>query len=88
MAKIHGRLQADLHPNGTVRMVFIASVGGGNESQLTARNLDAAEIAFMTCGIAPQRAAALRAELERNKVAAVDTSVDDVEAAKFRRTRS
>ena len=40
MAHIFGRLLADLHPNGTVRIVFIASVGGENEAPLTAKNLD------------------------------------------------
>ncbi len=84
MAKIPGTLLADLHPNGTVRIVFIARVGGGNETPLTASNLDAAEIAFMTCGLTPERAAALRSELERNKVVRVDVSIDDAVAAKFR----
>jgi hypothetical protein len=77
MAKIPGRLLADLHPNGTVRIVFIASVGGGNETPFTAKNVQAAEVVFMTCGLTPERAAALRAELERNKVASAETSTDD-----------
>jgi len=54
MAQIPGRLLADLHPNGTVGIVFIASVGGGNECPLTARSLDAAEIDFVTCGLTPR----------------------------------
>jgi len=32
----------------------------------------------------PERAAALRAELERNKVSSVPTNIDDAVAAKFR----
>ena len=31
MPEIAGKLLADLHPNGTVRFVFIAHVGGVNE---------------------------------------------------------
>jgi hypothetical protein len=84
MAKIPGRLLADLYPQGTVRIIFIAGVGDGNESPLTAIDLDAAEIVFQTCGLTPERAAALRAELERNKVISVETSVDDAVAEKFR----
>ena len=84
MAKLSGRLLADLHPHGTVRIVFIANDGGGNETPFTAKNLDAAEVIFMTCGLAPIRAAAIRAELERNKVASVQTSMDDAVAEKFR----
>jgi hypothetical protein len=56
MAKISGRLLADLHPNGTVRIVFIATVGGGNEAPFTAKHLDAAKVVFMTCGLTPERA--------------------------------
>ena len=85
MAHIAGRLLADLHPNGTVRMVFIASVGGGNECPITAKNLDTAESDFVkTCGLTPERAAALRSELERNKVASAETNIDEAIAAKFR----
>jgi hypothetical protein len=87
MAKIPGRLLADLHPHGTVRIVFIASEGGGKETPFTAKNLDAAEVIFMTCGVTPIRAAAIRAELERDKVASVQTSMDDAVAEKFRYAR-
>jgi hypothetical protein len=84
MPEIKGSLIVDLHPAGTVRMVFIARVGGGNETPLTTKNLHAAEIDFVrTCRLTPGRAAALRAELERNKVASVETSIDDAVAAKF-----
>jgi hypothetical protein len=40
MSKIPGRLLADLHPNGTVCIVFIATVGGGNETPFTAESLE------------------------------------------------
>jgi hypothetical protein len=84
MVKIPGRLLADLHPNGTVRIVFIASVGGGHEIPVTANNVEAAEVLFVTCGLTQEHAAALRAELERNKVCRVVTSIDDVVAETFR----
>ena len=62
--------------------------GGGNECPITARSLDTAEIDFVrACGLTPGRAAALRAELERNKVFSVETSIDEVVAAKFRHAR-
>ena len=51
---------------------------------MTAKNLDAAEIVFTTCGLTPERAVVLRAELERNEVVSVQTSIDDAVAAKFR----
>jgi hypothetical protein len=68
-------------------MVFIALVGGGKETPFDANDLDAAEIVIMTCGLKPERAAALRAELDRNKVVSVETSVDDAVAEKFRYAR-
>jgi hypothetical protein len=86
MTKIPGRLLADLHPNGTVRIAFIAG-DGGSETPFTAKNLDAAEVIFMTCGLTPTRAAEIRAELEHNKVASVQTSRDDAVVEKFRRAR-
>ncbi len=64
-------------------IVFIAHIGGGNEL-ITAKNPDAAEIVFMRCGLTPERAVVLRAELERNEVVSVQTSIDDAVAAKFR----
>ena len=88
MPEITGKLLADMHPNGTVRMVFIAHTGGGNEAPLTAKNLDAAETDFVrTCGLSPERASALRTELDRNKVVGVETGIDAAVAAKFRYTR-
>jgi hypothetical protein len=83
--KITGRLLADLYPNGTVRIVFIPQTGGGNECPVRARNLEGAEIIFLTCGLTPGRAAALRAELERNKGVGIDATMDESVAAKFRR---
>jgi hypothetical protein len=67
-------------------LVFLASIEGGNESPVKARDLDAAEVLFMTCGLTPERAAALREEVRRNKVASVDAIVDGEVAAKFRHT--
>ena len=61
--------------------------GGGNETPFTAKNLDAAEVTFMTCGLTPIRAAEIRAELERNKVCGAVTSIDDMVAKQFRRAR-
>ena len=87
MAKIPGRLLADFHPNGTARIAFIASNGGGKGTPFTAKNLDAAEVIFMMCGLPPIRAAEIRAELERNKVCRVVTSIDDMVAEQFRRAR-
>jgi len=67
MSEIKGRLIVDLHPVGTVRMVFIAHTGGGNEAPLTAKNRDAAEIDFIRpCGLTPERAAALRSSSARS----------------------
>ena len=85
MSEITGRLLADLFPDGVVRIVFIPIVGGGTETPLTAKDLDAAEIVFMTCGQTPERAATLRAELDRIKVVSVDTNMDEAVAVKFRR---
>jgi hypothetical protein len=87
MAKIPGKLMVDLFPDGTVRLVFLADIGGGNESPVTAKDLDAAEVLFMTCGVSAELAAALRNEVERNKVASVETSLDEEIAAKFRYTK-
>jgi hypothetical protein len=86
MTKIPGRLLADLHPNATMRIAFIAG-DGGSETPLTAKNLDAAEVIFMTCGLRSTRAAEVRAELEHNKVASVQTSRDHAVVEKFRRAR-
>ncbi len=89
MSEIKGNLIVDLHPAGAVRMVFIAHTGGGYECPVTAKNLDAAEIEFVKmCGLTPERASALRIELERNKGFSVETSIDAAVATKFRYARS
>jgi hypothetical protein len=88
MAKmIPGTLMVDMYSDGTVRLVFFANIGGGNVAPLTVKDLDAAEVLFMTCGLTPGRAAALRGEVKRNKFASVDTSVDEEVAGKFRYKR-
>ena len=80
-----GWLLADLHLNGTVRIVFIAHSGGGNESPITAKNLHTAESEFVTYGLTPEQAASLREELERNKSVRIETSIEDSMAEKCRR---
>jgi hypothetical protein len=87
MAKISGRLMVDMFPDGTVRLVFLPHTGDPNASPVTAKDLDAAEVLFMTCGLTPEHAAALRGTVKRNRVASVDTSVEEEVEAKFRYTR-
>ncbi len=77
----------DMFPDGTVRLVFLPSNGDKNASSVKAKDLDEAEILFLTCGLTPDRAAALRAEVKRNKVASVDTSIAEEIAEKFRHTK-
>jgi hypothetical protein len=84
MAKILGKLMVDLFPDGTVRLVFLPSVDQRNVSSVTVEDFYAAEVLFMACGLSPDRAAALRAEVKRNKIASVETAVDPEVAAKFR----
>ena len=43
MAEVVGKLITDLHPNGTVRIVFLQHVGGGYERPHSAKSLDIAE---------------------------------------------
>lgn len=86
MAKIPGKLMVDMFPDGSVRLVFLPTVGDKNASPVKAKDLDAAEVLFLTCGLSKERAAALWAEVSRNKVASVETSVDEAVAAKFRYT--
>ena len=76
----------DMFPDGTVRLVFLADIGGGNESPVTANDLDAAETLFVACGLSAELAAALRNEVQRNKVASLDISIDENTAQKFRYT--
>jgi hypothetical protein len=84
MAKIPGKLMVDMFPDGTVRLVFLASSRDRNASPVTVEDLYAAELLAMTCGLSQDRAGALRAEVKRNKVASVETSVDAEVAAQFR----
>jgi hypothetical protein len=86
-SKIPGGLLADLSPNGTVRIVLVSRFGGENEIPFTAKNLDAAEIVFMTCRLTWELAAAMRAELERNKVCSLQTSIDCAIVAQFHYAR-
>jgi hypothetical protein len=50
-----------------LRVVFFATVGDGDETPLIVKNLDAAEIVFLTCGLPPERVIRMRAELEHSK---------------------
>ena len=86
MAKIPGKLTVDLFPDGTVRLIFLPSVDQRKASPVKAKDLDAAEVLFMTCGLSAERAAALRDEVRHYEFAFVDTSVDEEVAAKFRCT--
>jgi hypothetical protein len=53
---------------------------------VSTRTLVTAKMEFVqTFGLTPERAAGLRAQLERNKVFAVEASLDDAVAAMFRR---
>ena len=85
MAEVSGRLITDLHPTGTVRMVFLQHIGGGLERPQTANNLDIAEGEFVnTLGLTPDQAAMLRAQLERDMMADAVISIDKEVAATFR----
>jgi hypothetical protein len=86
MAKIPGRLLVNLHPDGKVRIVFLPDIGGNDASPIKVTDLHAAEIIFMSCGLSVGHAAALRAEVTRNQIAAVDANVDEEVAAQFRFT--
>jgi hypothetical protein len=86
MAKFPGKLIVDLTVDGTVRLVFLPSSGDRNATPVTVEDLYAAEMLFLACGLMPDRAAMLRAELKQNRVASVDVSVDEEIAAKFRYT--
>lgn len=84
MAEVLGRLISDLHPSATVRMVFLQH-GGRYERPHTAKNLDIAEKEFInTLGVAPDKAATLRVQLERGKMADPVISVDAEVAATVR----
>lgn len=87
MAKIPGRLIVDLFPDGMVRIVFLASVGGGHEIPLTAKDLDSAEDIFKMCGLMLEEIDVLRYTLTRKMVASMNATVDEEVAAKFRYIR-
>jgi hypothetical protein len=86
MAKISGKLMVDLFPDGTVRLAILPSVDQRNASPVTVEDLYAAEELFMMCGLSKDRAAALRAEVKRNKGASLETNVEGEAAVKFRHT--
>jgi hypothetical protein len=66
-------------------MVFLQHIGGGYELPHTAKNLGTAEEEFIyTLGLTPDKAAALRAQLERDKMADAVISLDAGVAATFR----
>lgn len=86
MAKIPGTLLVDMSPDGSLKLAFRANVGGGEERPVNVKDLDAAEALFMTCGLTWQNAVALRTIVTRNKVASMDTFMDEDVAMKFRHT--
>jgi hypothetical protein len=86
MEKIPGRLIMDLLPEGEVGIVFLRSSGDNDASPIKAKDINAAEFLFLNCGISVERAADLRAEVSRNKVAGVGISVEEEIAARFRHT--
>ena len=88
MAEIPGALIVEMLPDGTVRLVFLADIAGGNESPVIAKDLDEAGVLFMTRGLSAERAAILRFEVARKKVASLDISIDEEIAQKFRHTIS
>ncbi len=82
---IPGRLIVDLLPDGKVRLVFLPSSGDEDATPVNAKDLNAAEFLFLNCGLSVKTAAALRAEIIRNKVAGVDTSINEDIATWFRK---
>ena len=89
MAKIDGKLMANLLPNGTVRVVFVPRLGSGNEAPLTVKDLTTAEAELVsTFGVTPFGAAWIREEVEHNKAFSIIVSVDDTTVALFRRAQT
>jgi hypothetical protein len=77
-----------LRPNGKVPIVFHVGERSGDEPIFSVKNLETAEREFVrTVGLSPERAANLRAQLERNKVFCVQVTLNDTVAPMFRRTR-
>jgi hypothetical protein len=86
MAQIPGRLVVDSLPDGTLRLAFLPTSGDKDAAPITLKDLNVAEFFFLTCGLSPERATALRDEVRRNKVASVDVSFDGDIAARLRYT--
>jgi hypothetical protein len=55
----------------------------GDDAPITAKAFDGTEVVFMMCGLPPERAAALRADVEHNKIASVETRIDELVARSF-----
>ena len=83
MAEITGRLITDLNPDGTVRMVFVASKGGSNERPLVLKDLDAAVDIIKTL-VTLEQAAVLRGQLVRDRMADAVITIQEEVAATFR----
>jgi len=73
MLNVTGRFIADLNPNGSVRMVFIPTTGGGNERPVVFDTVDDA-VNFVKTFLTLEKVAAMRQELQRDKRA--DTVVE------------
>jgi hypothetical protein len=84
MARISGRLIVDLLSDGKVRMVFLPTNGDKDAYPIKVTDLDEADLLFIACGLSEQGAAELRIEMCANRVAGVDTIIDDELAGKFR----
>jgi hypothetical protein len=82
--KIPGRLIVDLLPDALSRLLFLPTSGDKVVTPIKAKDIDAAELLFLNCGLSVESADALRAEVTRNKVASVDISVDEEVPAKCR----
>lgn len=84
MAEIKGTLLADLCTDRRVRIVFQVGEGTGHEPIFEVRNLDAGEKEFVRkLGLPSERAAILRAQLERNKVFCLKVTLEDTVAPMF-----
>jgi len=80
MAEIKGTLLADWCPDGRVRIVFQVGEGSEDEPIFALKKLDTAEREFVRI---LERAANLRAQLERKKVFCVKVTLDDTVAPMF-----
>jgi hypothetical protein len=84
MAQIPGRLIVDLFPDGTASLKFLPTGGDKDASPITVTDINVAEFFFMTCGLSPERSAALRDEVSHNKIASIDVNFDEEIAERFR----